>query len=106
MYKEPEDNILNKKKGDILFVLKYVFYLAFYLIFCVNSAGPNMTSVYQRLSLQEVQPSSAGRQGDKAEGYHGSMGPPWRHGHHSGQQSDAEGVELHHRQPRPRPHGM
>lgn len=54
---------------------------------------------------QEVQPTSARRQGDQAEGYHGSMGSPWRHSDHSGQQSDAEGVELHHRKPRPRPHG-
>lgn len=57
------------------------------------------------LSLQEVQSPSAGRQGDKAESYHGSVGPPWQHGDHSSQQSDAEGVELHHRKPCPRPHG-
>ncbi len=64
-----------------------------------------MTSV-SRLFFQEVQPSPAGRQGDQAEGHHGSVGSPRQHGDHSGQQPDAEGVELHHRQPCPRSHGM
>lgn len=61
--------------------------------------------MFQRLSPQKVQPPTAGGQGDQAEGYHGSMGPPRRHGDHGGQQSHAEGVELNDRQPRPRPHG-
>lgn len=68
--------------------------------FCVHKS-----IFFARAPSQKVQPAAAGRQGDKAESYHGRVGPPRQHGDHSGQQPDAEGLELHHRQPRPCPHG-
>lgn len=57
-------------------------------------------------SPQKVQSSSTGRQGDQAEGYHGSVGSTWQHSDHRSQQSDTEGVELHHRKSRPCADGM
>lgn len=63
-------------------------------------------SHHAHCTFQKVQPTTAGRQSDQAEGYYGSMGSSWQHRDHSSQQPDAEGVELHHRESRPCPDGM